>query len=45
MAVISDKMIAAWQTRIKHEDFNVKVYLAMSNWLNLSGFPGAAALW
>lgn len=45
MAVISDKMIAAWQTRIKQEDFNVKAYLAMSNWLNLSGFPGAAALW
>lgn len=45
MAVINDKMIAAWQTRIKHEDFNVKTYTAMSNWLNLSGFPGASILW
>lgn len=45
MALISDKIINLLQLRIQHEEANNKKYTAMSNWLNLNGFLGAAKLW
>lgn len=44
-AIINDKVIKLLQTRIQHEEANNKKYTAMSNWLNLNGFTGAAKLW
>ena len=45
MAIISKRIIDLLQLRIKHEEFNSKVYTAMSNWLNLHAFEGASKLW
>lgn len=43
--IISEKIIELLQTRIQREEANHKKYTAMSNWLNLNGFTGAAKLW
>lgn len=45
MAIISKKSESLLQLRIKNEEFNVKTYTAMGNWLNLNGFEGASKLW
>ena len=45
MAIITNKMIDLLQMRIQHEEGNNKKYTAMSNWLNLNGYLGAAKLW
>lgn len=45
MAIISNKMIDILQLRIQREEENSKAYRAMSQWLDLHGFKGAAKLW
>lgn len=45
MAIISEKIIKAFQTRIQHEEANSKLYNSMKNWLSVKGYPGASSLW
>lgn len=45
MAIINEKIKGLLQYRIKQEEQSSRIYRAMSNWLNLNGFTGAAGLW
>ena len=45
MAIINDRTVELLQLRIQHEEANSKAYSAMSSWLNLHGYKGAAKLW
>jgi ferritin len=45
MALIPQKVIAKLQYRINQEEQSSRIYKAMSVWLNLNGFKGAAKLW
>lgn len=45
MVIISKEIEEALQYRIQQEEQSVWMYRAMSHWLNLNGFPGAAKLW
>jgi ferritin len=45
MAVISDKMIELLNYRIQQEEASSRLYLAMSLWLDINGYFGAAKKW
>ena len=45
MALIKEKIIQLLQYRIQQEQQSSRIYKAMSSWLNLNGFLGAAKLW
>lgn len=45
MAVISNKVIELMNFRIQQEELSVRIYLAMSLWLDYHGYIGAAKLW
>lgn len=45
MAVINDEMIKLVNFRIAQEEMSSRLYLAMSVWLNINGYAGAAKLW
>lgn len=45
MAVISDKMVSLLNYRIQQEEYSSRLYLAMSVWLEINGFLGAAKKW
>jgi ferritin len=45
MAVISNKMIELVNFRIEQEELSSRLYLAMSLWLDVNGYAGAAKLW
>lgn len=44
-ALLSDKMITFLNFRIEQEELSARLYLSMSNWLNMNGFVGASKLW
>lgn len=43
--LLSDECINTLQFRIQQEELSSRLYLAMSMWLNNSGYTGAASLW
>jgi len=45
MAIVSDKVIDKLQYRIQQEELSSRIYRAMSIWLDLNGYTGAAKLW
>ena len=45
MAVISDEMIKMLNYRIQQEEASSRLYLAMSLWLDVNGYTGAAKVW
>lgn len=45
MAVIKDELIQLINYRIEQEEYSSRLYLAMSVWLDLNGYNGAAKLW
>lgn len=38
--ISSPELIALFQTRVNHEEFNSRAYLAMANWANVNGWLG-----
>ena len=45
MAIINDKMIELLNYRIQQEELSSRLYLAMSVWLDVNGYIGAAKKW
>jgi ferritin len=45
MALISDEMIKMLNYRIEQEEASSRLYLAMSLWLDVNGYTGAAKKW
>jgi len=45
MADINDGMIKLLNFRISQEEYSSRLYLAMSMWLNFTGYSGAAKVW
>jgi len=45
MAVINDELIKLINYRIQQEELSSRLYLAMSLWLDINGYNGAAKLW
>lgn len=45
MAVLNDKMIKLLNYRIQQEEYSSRLYLAMSLWLDVNGYTGAAKKW
>jgi len=45
MVVISKQIIDLLQYRIEQEEQSSRLYLAMSIWLEINGYTGAASLW
>jgi ferritin len=45
MAVLNEKMITLLNYRIQQEEMSSRLYLAMSLWLDVNGYTGAAKKW
>jgi len=45
MVIISKEIVDLLQYRIQQEEQSVWIYRAMSHWLDLNGYVGAAKLW
>ena len=43
--LLSEECIVYLNNRIQQEEYSSRIYLAMSLWLNNSGYTGAASLW